>query len=1067
MSFTVYKSSAGSGKTFTLVKEYLKLALTDAQEPPVKYKRILAITFTNKAAAEMKERVLKALKELAGEENKMSAGSRTLLQILVNETKIPAPLLSMRAQNVLQAILHNYSEFAIGTIDSFVHRVVRTFAFDLRIPMNFEIETDADKLLTQAIDLLISRVGTDEKLTKALVEFTEAKTDEEKSWHIENDLKRFAANLLREDGSMHIDRLRSLTTDDFFKIRATLAEETKKFEAAIKSTAQKGVELIELHDLDPSSFYQGTKGIPGYFKNAASGRFEMLKPNSYVQTTLGEDKWTSGKATGQDKAAIEAVKPQLTDLFSEIQRIADEGYADYILFTLINRNIYSLAVLNEIEKLLTDFKEQNNILHISEFNRLISGVVLEQPVPFIYERLGEKYSHYLIDEFQDTSLLQWHNLLPLIDNSLSESNFNMIVGDGKQAIYRWRGGEVEQFARLPEIHKHNDNPFVLEREEGLKRHHEPKHLNKNFRSKREIIEFNNDFFRALSYKLDDNYKNIYEQLEQEFDPEKTGGYVSVEFLEGEKDELYLVHLDRTLELVKKLQEDKYALRDIAVLVRRNTDGSEIAAHLTSHGIPVVSSDSLLLKNSHHVTFIVSFMEYLADHSNGIAKASVLQYLLATGGIKEELHHSISKAIHSGGWKVFNDFLAANNFAFSNYILAKLPLYELCEEIVRIFGLNRTADPYVQFFLDETLAYAAKNINNLEDFLEWWKDPSNQPSIAVPGAADAVTIMTIHRSKGLEFPAVIIPFASWRVGYGNDNLWIDIDNAKIPQLETAIVPTTSMLEDTPYRDAFTEEKNKSMLDHLNVLYVAMTRPEERLYLLSSSPSKNPANLGSITDMLAYYFIDKEEYSSAKRVYEFGKAEPHAAKAGEEGQDAYRLTSVNTTNWRERIKIRTSAPEMWNTEDPTAKKNANALVRTALTRAGSREDVKNVLTAMLNEGLIDKDEQKQFSDKITSLFKEPALVHFFDPEKEVKIGADILSPSGESYKPARVVIENNKATVIDFSTGNDENRLKKQLATYSKLLIEMGYTDVKKMLIHIDKESLEEVNNPPAGDQLHLF
>lgn len=1067
MSFTVYKSSAGSGKTFTLVKEYLKLALMDNQDPPVKYKRILAITFTNKAAAEMKDRVLKALKDLSGDEAKMSPGTRTLLEILIKETHLPAGLIAERASRVLEAILHNYSDFAIGTIDSFVHRVVRTFAFDLRIPMNFEIETDADKMLTQAIDLLISQVGTDEKLTRALVEFTEAKTDEEKSWHIENDLKRFAANLLREDGSMYIDKLRTLSMDDFFNIRTTLVEETKKFEAAVKTPAKKAMELIELHDIDPAAFARGATGLPGYFRNIANGRLEMLKPNSYVRATIEENKWTSAKATGNDKAAIEAVKDQLSELYSEIQDIVAKDHSNYILFTLINRNIYSLAVLNEIEKLLVEFKNQNNILHISEFNRLISGVVLSQPVPFIYERLGEKYSHYLVDEFQDTSLLQWHNLLPLIDNSLSESNFNMIVGDGKQAIYRWRGGEVEQFARLPEIHKHNNNPFVLEREEGLKRHHDPKHLNKNFRSKREVIEFNNIFFRTLSAKLEPQYQTIYEQLEQEFDPARTGGYVSIEFLEGEKEELYNSHLERTAELINKLRDDKYALKDIAVLVRRNTDGSEIARHLTSQGIPVVSSDSLLLKTSQPVTFMIAFLEYLADNSNGIAKAAVIQYLLISGCIEEKLHDSIAKAVRDGSWKTFNDFLAKNGFIFSNYILAKLPLYELCEEIVRIFGLNKNADPYVQFFLDEVLAYAAKNINNLEDFLEWWRDPSNQPSIAVPGATDAVTIMTIHRSKGLEFPAVIIPFASWRVTNGNDNLWIDVGNEKIKQLESAIVPVTSQLEDTPYREAYIEEKNKSLLDHLNVLYVGMTRPEERLYVLSSSPSKNLENLGSISDMLAFYFLENEEWSSAKRVYEFGTPMQHEAKARDEGQQAYKLSAINTTNWRERIKIRTSAPEMWDTENPGSKKDAGAITRTALTRIASADDVDKVLTAMLNEGLIDRNEKREYSSRVSSLLANEHIKPYFENGINAKAGADILVPKGDSYKPSRVVMNGNKAVVMDFFPGGNIDRVYKQLNRFSNLLIEMGFTEIKKLIVHIDEERVEEVVSMKDNGQLDLF
>lgn len=1053
MSFTVYKSSAGSGKTFTLVKEYLKLALCDTQEPPARYRRILAITFTNKAAAEMKERVLRALKELsAADRISISPGSLTLLNELVKETGLSPDLLSERAGKVLEAILHNYSEFAIGTIDSFVHRVVRTFAFDLRIPMNFEIETDADKLLTQAIDLLISQVGNDEQLTRALVEFTESKTDDEKSWHIENDLKRFAANLLKENGTLYIEKLRSLTLDDFFELRNKLVEEVKKFEDAVKQPAQKAVKLISAHNLDATVFYQGNKGIAGYFSNIAKGRLDMLKPNSYVKATLGEDKWTGGKATPQDKAEVESIKSLLTDLFMEIQETTESHHSDYIVFSLINRNIYSLAVLNEIEKLLAAFKEQNNILHISEFNRLISGIVLSQPVPFIYERLGEKYNHYLIDEFQDTSLMQWQNLLPLIDNSLGESHFNMIVGDGKQAIYRWRGGEVEQFARLPEIHSHDNNPYVLERAEALKRHHQARHLGKNFRSRREVIEFNNSFFRSLSGKLDNNYQSIYDQLEQEYDPQKTGGYISVEFIEGEKEELRDAHLQRTYELVLKLQEDEYALKDIAILVRRNTDGNDIARYLTQKGIPVVSSDSLLLKTSHAVTFLASFLEYLADRNNSIARATVLEYLLVTGRIKNDLHSSIESAVKKPP-AVFRDFLTKNGFSFNPYFLGKLPLYELCEEAIRIFGLNREADPYVQFFLDEVLAWSQKNINNLDDFIQWWNEPSNSPSISVPGATDAVTVMTIHRSKGLEFPAVIIPFASWRIMYGNDNLWIDVASNKLPGLEAAIVPTTSQLEETQYASVFLEEKNKSLLDHLNVLYVGMTRPEERLYMLTGKPSKNPENLNSITDMLAWYFMQAGLWEEGKAAYEYGTIVPHTVKIKQLPYEAYTLPSFNSTNWRERIKIRTSAPDTWETEDPDNSTDRDATLKKMLSMIHTHDDVDKVMANMFNEGLLTREEKEEYLERLNWLLSRPGISPYFSKGLQVRSGSDILVPNGESYKPERVIISPDRITVMDFITRGKGDRHKKNLDRFAGLLREMGFTNVEKRLIRLEEETVE--------------
>ena len=509
-NFTIYKSSAGSGKTFTLVKEYLALALNDAAKPPQSYKHILAVTFTNKAAAEMKERIIKALKELAEDDySTISSGTRTMLAALKEHKKLNAVkkvddvTIRMRSKNILTAILHNYSDFAIGTIDSFVQKVVRTFAFDLKIPMSFDIEMDDDKLLTQAIDLLLAQIGNDEKLTKALIEFTESKTDEEKSWHIENDLKLFAKNLLTEEGSVYIDKLKNLTIDDFFGIKDSLTIELKKFEIFINSCGNEGLEIIKRGGVEHEKFAGGANGIGKYFTYLFEIRIDKLTPTATVQKNIDSENWYSGKASKDDKASIDAIAGALKNIFTKATEYVEKYKSEYIVFSLINKNIYSLAVLNEIEKLLNEYKAENNILHISEFNKMIAKIVMNEPIPFIYERLGEKYNNYLIDEFQDTSVLQFQNLLPLIDNSLATGHFTMLVGDGKQAIYRWRGGEVEQFAMLPEIFKHNNNELVLERQKALIRNHNPEVLKNNFRSKREVIEFNNSLFRFLGNTLNE------------------------------------------------------------------------------------------------------------------------------------------------------------------------------------------------------------------------------------------------------------------------------------------------------------------------------------------------------------------------------------------------------------------------------------------------------------------------------------------------------------------------------------------------------------------------------------
>lgn len=1059
-NFTIYKSSAGSGKTFTLVKEYLALALNDSANPPQAYKHILAVTFTNKAAAEMKDRIIKALKELSEDDySAISAGTKTLLIALKEHKKLNTSkqlddlVIRLRAQNILTAILHNYSDFAIGTIDSFVQKVVRTFAFDLKIPMSFEIEMDDDKLLTQAIDLLIAQIGNDEKLTKALVEYAESKTDDEKSWHIENDLKQFAKNLLTEDGAVYIDKLRDLSVDDFFTIKDTLYSEIKKFETAINKFGNSGLTIIKDAGIDHDKFAGGANGIGKYFTYLSESRLDKLTPSASIQKNIDTDKWYAAKATDADKSAIDAIIDKLLNVYISATSFIEENKSEFILFTLINRNIYSLAVLNEIEKLMNDYKAENNILHISEFNKMIAKIVMNEPIPFIYERLGEKYNNYLIDEFQDTSILQFQNLLPLIDNSLASGNFTMLVGDGKQAIYRWRGGEVEQFAMLPEIFKHNDNELVLERQDALMRNYNPQVLDKNYRSKREVIEFNNSVFRTLGDKLNPKYQEIYKGLEQGFSADNTGGFVQVEFVTKEKDEFRDANKQRTLEVIKELLADNFKLKDIAILVRKNTDGSDIANYLTENGIEVISSDSLLLSNSREINFIHSLLKYLANSGDNITHTEILEYLVAAKYLKG---FSLEEIIVEKNKRNLLSIIKETGVDFSITHLSKMALYELCEELIRIFGLNAKPDAYIQFFLDEVLNYSIKKNNNLNDFIEYWEEKRLKASLIVPQGMDAVNIMSIHRAKGLEFPVVILPFSNGKVTNGKDNLWIDINNDKVPNLPSALVPTSASLEETDYAELYIDEKNKSLLDNINVLYVGFTRAEERMYIFTGRPSKSPVNMGTVSDMLCYYYQQKEEWNEAKTVYTFGTAGKRELK--DKKQDAvltYSLETFNSNQWRDNIKMRAAAPGIWNTTFADTKKDYGVVVHAALAKVKTEADVETALNSMNGEGLITDEEKTKLQISLSKIINLPQLKAYFAEGLTIKNEAEIITLSGDFFRPDRVVFFDKKAVVIDYKTGEEQDKHKQQIIHYGDLLTEMGYTVAEKLLVYIEEEKVVPV------------
>ncbi|NQX97301.1 MAG: UvrD-helicase domain-containing protein, partial [Flavobacteriales bacterium] len=452
-NFVTYNSSAGSGKTYTLVKEYLKIALETKSS--TQYKHILAVTFTNKAAAEMKARVIEALKALSADEALEGTPKFLQLDLLKPKTDgglgIDANEINERSKKVLKSILHNYNDFGISTIDKFTHKIIRTFAHDLQLPLNFDIELDDREVLGAAIDMLIAEVGNNEKLTKLLLEYTSKKAEAEESWHIEKDLFEFSRNLLKEDGELYLEKIRKLTIKDFDAIKTQLYKQTKEFEQTVKQLGTDGLDLIQSKGVESASFSRSF--FVNYWKDLAT-----LKKFEPTATTLkiiaGDANWYAAKVDDTQKQLIDSLQQEFITQFNNSREYIEKFESDYRVNKLIIKNLYNLAVLNEIEKTVLEFKKENNVLSISDFNKRIASIVESEPIPFIYERLGEKYNHYLIDEFQDTSIIQWHNLIPLVDNSLASGNFNMVVGDAKQAIYRFRGGEVEQIINLPQIFKH-------------------------------------------------------------------------------------------------------------------------------------------------------------------------------------------------------------------------------------------------------------------------------------------------------------------------------------------------------------------------------------------------------------------------------------------------------------------------------------------------------------------------------------------------------------------------------------------------------------------------------------
>ena len=1104
-NFHIYKSSAGSGKTYTLVKEYLKIVLRH----PTKTRNILAITFTNAAAAEMKERIIGELGNIGGLQGKDAGQIRghSLANQILNELEAeygvsPAPEhLVANAGLVLKNILHNYADFSVSTIDSFVHRVIRTFSFDLFLPFHFDVELDAEVLLDQATDILISRAGRDRHLTRLLVAFIISQADDGKDLRIEKLISSLGATLMEEDAGEPVKRLKGLSLEDFFRISQKIREKIRGFEQEVAGRAGEALEMIHRHGLGAEHFSRKGSGIYGYFSKLAAGPVrQYITPNSYVMKTLEEDKWTSSATGGSEKRAIESIKGDLRDLFYLIAGPDLSGISDYKTCLALGKYFFQVAVLNELDRVLQEVKSDNVLLHISDFNKMVAAIVAEQPVPFIYERLGERYQHYMIDEFQDTSGLQWQNLLPLVDNSLAGGHLSLVVGDGKQAIYRFRNGDVEQFACLPALTDAIRSVARPEWEQSLRSNYLPKHLGTNYRSREEIVTFNNRLFAFAAGFLPENLQTIYEDAGQQALKTKAGGTVEVRFLDpaaqqgGSPDaggdpageaattDYDTLTLDAVTAAIERAMNDGHPFQDITILCHSNAKASMVARHLLQKGMPVISSESLLLSQSDEVIFILAFIRLLANQYDQVAATEILGYLIRYNRITtpHSLHEclqGIRKHNDAGDGRLpmiqpLDELFRQNHIPASFHDFFHLNLYDICEHIIRIFFAGQgTPNPFVAFFSDAVYDYTERNTASVVDFLAWWEEKGQTCSLVLPDGVDAVRIMTIHKSKGLQFPVVMVPFADHSFFRTTKRgKWVDVQLGDIPELPTTWVGMSSGdLGGTPYEAELLTEQGKSHLDTLNMVYVAFTRPIDKLFIFSKKTKKT--NRLSTGQLLQSFLQQEGLWDEERLVYSFGMAEGlHASASGRppakkdiaaDGQPGHAamppvtFETIVSQPWSRVLRMRSHQAERSMIAGGEEFLERGNLLHRVMENITTPADVSRVLRQLVETGEMDRADMTEWEEKISRLIGREEVSTYFATGLKVKKEAGIYDSNGDYYRPDRIVIGEDETVVMDYKTGKQYAKHQQQMERYADLLSRMGYRNIKKLILYLDTDTIKTV------------
>ena len=1059
-TFSIYRSSAGSGKTRTLAKEYLKLALGKADY----FKYILAVTFTNRATQEMKDRILTYLDKFAKGVDNDLAGE---LQI---ELRLNAKAFQLCAQEAQSLILHKYDQFSISTIDAFFQKVIRSFTREAGLIGDYRLEVDQVPVLEVVIDNLIDELGINEELTKWVVEFANENLENERAWDIRNSLIEFSREIFKEEfKEIETSVITSTAQKYFFKNLLTdLKKKRHEFTGFVKSKSNEALDILHKHKLGSTDFkYAG--GVYNFFtkfsKISSIKEFDEkgkgVRPEGDYQNAIN---WPD-KDTAHKTLILKLAKEKLIGILNEILVYRNENYRLALSAEVALKNFYAFGLIADISRKLKDYKDENGIMLLADAPRFLNGVIQDSDTPFIYEKVGSFYRNYLIDEFQDTSGLQWKNFFPLLTNGLDQGYPSMVVGDVKQAVYRWRGGDLKLLQQDVEQHIGKERVNLKE-------------LSRNFRSASEIVSFNNALFQAsAAIVAKETGKSIaadaYSDVPQ-LVSKKVDGFVHVSFLEGDEDENWKVKALNEIPIyLEKLQQSGAALKDIAILVRTNGEGQKIVAHLMNYGnskkadpdckYDVISNESLRLDGATTVNLLISSLKYLLNPDDSIARAQLIYEFAKLN----ELDKNLGEIFASVNQVTFENDLP-DSFTKQKVSLKKLPLFELTETLIEIFDLGNCAGEiaYLQTFQNLVLDFTSRERNDVDSFLEWWEENKAKKSIQVSGDVDAVQLLTIHKSKGLQFKYVIIPFCSWSLDHEpskSPNLWVTSTESPLDQAGYLPVKYTSALSETVFAKYYEEERSRCFLDNLNLLYVALTRAEHGMIVMAPAmPNRNTK--GTVARLLFEGITNSTnlqlKWNDVAQVWRSGEWSLSPAAIQNIQKPALKLNHYPATQWRDKLVIRQTAKGYFKSAgiEVIEKVQYGIHLHAVLSRIKYSDELEEAIQYLIFEGLITKDEKPIIEKLMRELLSNAIIASWFERDWDVRTEVAILLPGGLESRIDRLLLKEDKTIVVDFKTGEPKSEDLKQVKEYMDIVKKMNFVNVEGYLVYI---KTGDVTTVPPG------
>ena len=1010
----IFKASAGAGKTHRLTGEYIKLLFGQ----PYAFKHILAVTFTNKATDEMKQRILEELFKLS-----QPGGKSDYLKDIVKFTGEQEQWVREKAKEILVSLLHDYTSFRVSTIDKFFQQVMRSFAKELGRMATYNVELDRDSVLMKAVDRMFSELDEpqNKKLLEWLIEYSLETVDRGASWNVKGEIIELGKQIFSEDFKLAKeacgDNVENLTIEGVAGFKQRVKERIEGFEEHLIQLCEMGMEQMSVRGLSIADFKGKTKSPLNYFSKVVGWSRKGVLPMpsaSFEKLYCNIGEWYSGKKC---PAAIEEAYGSINAIVGGILELFEKEYRGYATSRAVYDDLNVLGILNHLYEKVVEYCKEKNVILLSESTELLGRIIDGNDTPFVYEKIGARLDNYMLDEFQDTSSLQWRNFYPLLLNSLAAGNDNLIVGDEKQSIYRWRGSDWKIL---------KDDLVKLFRKDELG----GTPLLENYRSGEQIREFNNDFFKYCAaqaqsvYGKEEGKKGIIEQLYEgvkQNKPENRGekrSFVEVEFVSGEnkfKEEVLAVLPEK----IEELLSFGYSFKDIAVLVRKGEEGNAVANRLLECGYDVISSDSLYVRSSKGVQKLLNVLRELENpESASMAVLRKFQQMPDAVEIKE------------------------------------YSLYQLCEKLVRtaLTEQEREDVAYLQAFLDIVLDFAANNGTDVSQFLEWWDKTGSSRTISAPEDMDAITVTTIHKSKGLAYKVVIVPFMEEKLDHLPvlaPNLWCCMENMPVP------VKYSKGLLDTEFAQEYRKERLYKFIDSINTVYVAFTRPKEGLIVYAPKMEDTFKESKSIADILNKYYVEhmdefgedgkimigemlKQETKGEKKINKGARRDPFT-KPVDSGRTAT-VAQGGSIGQGESIREHGIAMHyVFSLVDYP--QSAAAAVEKACAE-GMAPCSKGELLEMVMSKMDSVKEYGWFSDEYTVLNE-----------------CTILTPDGHEKRPDRVLVKGTEAIVIDYKFGSyseedtvTDKKYKKQVSRYMQLLTSMGFTNVKGYLWYLSADKV---------------